>query len=59
MSYVPRAGCAKHTHPQGRPLGEPFQHALEVKEISLSQSGTINDRQLILIDRNRCAAGAS
>ncbi|EFJ41230.1 intraflagellar transport protein IFT80 [Volvox carteri f. nagariensis] len=38
---------------QGRPLGEPWSHTLEVKEIALSQAGTIADRQLIIIDRNR------
>ncbi|KAG2494842.1 hypothetical protein HYH03_007082 [Edaphochlamys debaryana] len=38
---------------QGRPLGDPWSHTLEVKEIALSQAGTINDRQLIVIDRNR------
>uniref|UniRef100_A0A7S3R5J7 Intraflagellar transport protein 80 n=1 Tax=Dunaliella tertiolecta TaxID=3047 RepID=A0A7S3R5J7_DUNTE len=38
---------------QGRPIGEPFQHSLEIKEIQLSQVGTSTERQLILIDRNR------
>lgn len=34
-------------------MGEPWTHTLEIKEISLSQAGTINDRQLIVVDRNR------
>jgi intraflagellar transport protein 80 len=38
---------------QGKSLGDPWSHTLEVKEISLSQAGHINDRQLIIIDRNR------
>lgn len=38
---------------QGRPIGDPFTHALEVKELALSQVGTNADRQLIFIDQNR------
>lgn len=38
---------------QGKPIGEPFTHNLDIKEISLSQVGTHTDRQLIFIDRNR------
>uniref|UniRef100_A0A7S0WTZ1 Intraflagellar transport protein 80 homolog n=1 Tax=Chlamydomonas leiostraca TaxID=1034604 RepID=A0A7S0WTZ1_9CHLO len=38
---------------QGRPIGEPFTHSLEIKDISLSQVGPNTERQLIYIDRNR------
>lgn len=38
---------------QGRPLGDAFTHNLEIKEVALSQAGTINDRMAIFIDRNR------
>ncbi|KAJ9526633.1 hypothetical protein QJQ45_017601 [Haematococcus lacustris] len=38
---------------QGRPMGEPIQHHLEIREVALSQVGTSHDRQLIFIDRNR------
>ena len=38
---------------QGRAVGEPFTHTLEIKEIALSQTGTVQDRQLTFIDRNR------
>uniref|UniRef100_A0A7S2QU27 Intraflagellar transport protein 80 n=2 Tax=Chlamydomonas chlamydogama TaxID=225041 RepID=A0A7S2QU27_9CHLO len=38
---------------QGRPIGEPFTHNLEIKEIALSQVGINTDRQMIFIDRNR------
>lgn len=38
---------------QGRPIGDAFTHTLEIKEVALSQAGTINDRMLIFVDRNR------
>ncbi|MEW5301900.1 MAG: hypothetical protein WDW36_004725 [Sanguina aurantia] len=38
---------------QGRPMGEPHTHTLEVNAIALSQVGTTSDRQLTYIDRNR------
>jgi len=38
---------------QGRPVGEPLSHNLEVTEISLSQAGGTAERQLSFIDRNR------
>eukprot|EP00798_Chlamydomonas_sp_ICE-L_P008266 gene8266-1535_t len=38
---------------QGRPVGEPMTHSLEIKAISLSQTGSINNRQLVFIDQNR------
>lgn len=38
---------------QGRPIGDAFTHNLEIKEVALSQAGTINDRMAIFIDRNR------
>lgn len=38
---------------QGRPIGEPFTHNLEITEIALSQAGNATERQLSFIDRNR------
>ncbi|GAX72717.1 hypothetical protein CEUSTIGMA_g173.t1 [Chlamydomonas eustigma] len=38
---------------QGKPLGEPFSHNLEISEIALNQTGTSTERQLVFIDRNR------
>jgi intraflagellar transport protein 80 len=38
---------------QGRQLGEPFSHSLEVRAVALSQAGTAASRQLAFIDSNR------
>ena len=34
-------------------MGEPYTHSIEVREVALSQVGTLNDRHLILVDASR------
>ncbi len=37
----------------GKALSDPVKHDLEVVEIALNQSGSVSERKLFLIDRNR------
>lgn len=38
---------------QGKALGEPFTHTMEIRDIGLNQPGNATDRQAVFIDRNR------
>jgi hypothetical protein len=37
----------------GKPLGEPIKHSMEMYAISLNHFGSLADRKLLIIDRNR------
>jgi hypothetical protein len=37
----------------GKALSEPLKHDLEVVDIALNQTGSVSERKLFLIDRNR------
>jgi len=38
---------------QGKPIGNPITHTLEITEIALNQMGSTPDRKLVFTDRNR------
>jgi hypothetical protein len=47
------AGICFFDTAQGKPMGDPYTHSIEVREVALSQVGTLNDRHLIVVDANR------